>query len=164
MLTYFIERLSEIFSTVWGWILCLLLALLDHIAGYSVMVNIAVAAVVMDAVWGITSSIKQGRFALSELARDTLAKLAVYGCAILAFIGIDTLLGSDSGITTSIVCVSIVLVELWSTCASMIICFPQLPFLRLLRHALVGEIARKLSINPEDVETALLSSQHNENH
>ena len=45
--------------------------------------------------------------------------------------------------------------ELWSTAASMLICFPNMPFLQLLKKALVGEIASKLNVKPEDVEAAL---------
>ncbi len=37
----------------------------------------------------------------------------------------------------------------------MIICFPHMPFLQLLKKALVGEIASKLNVKPEDVEKAL---------
>lgn len=161
MIVNFFERLGEILSTVWGWILCLLMILVDYVTGYGTMVDIAVMAVVMDGAWGIASSLKQGNFALSELARDTLAKLAVYGCAILSFIGVDKLLGVGSGLTTSIICACIVLVELWSASASMLICFPRMPFLQLLKKALVGEIARKLNIEPKDVEDTLQTMYEN---
>ena len=154
MIENFFERLGEILSTAWGWVLCLSMILFDYVTGYGTMVNIAVMAVVIDAVWGIASSV-QGRFALSELARNTLSKLAVYGCAVLCFIGIDKLLGSGGGLTTSIICACIVLVELWSASASMLICFPDMPFLQLLKKALIGEIARKLNIEPKDVESVL---------
>lgn len=53
------------------------------------------------------------------------------------------------------ICIGIILVELWSTAASMLICFPRMPFLQLLKKALVGEIASKLRVKPEDVEIAL---------
>jgi len=155
MIGNFFERLGEILSTVWGWILCLIMVVVDYVTGYGMMVNIAVMAVVMDGAWGIASSLKQGNFALSELARDTLAKLAVYGCAVLSFIGIDRLLGVGGGLTTGVICACIVLVELWSASASMLICFPKMPLLQLLKKALVGEIARKLNIEPGEVENTL---------
>ena len=155
MIVNYMTRFHEILSSVWGWLLTLLMVGLDYVAGYGTMLKIAVMSVIIDAVWGIASSVKQGRFALSELARDTLAKLAVYGCAVLCFIGIDRLHGISDGLTTSVICILIVLVELWSASASMLICFPHLPFLRLLRKALTGEIARKLDIAPEEVEEVL---------
>lgn len=151
----FFLKLGEIMSTIYGWVLALVMLIVDYVAGYGVMVNIAVFAIFMDAVWGIASARKQGKFALSELMRNTFSKLAVYGCCIIFFIGIDHLIGSNDGISTSVICVGIVLVELWSTIASMIICYPRMPFLVLLKKALYGEIGRKLGVDPKDVENAL---------
>ena len=79
----------------------------------------------------------------------------VYGSAILFFILIDKLVGVNSGLTTSVICIVIILVELWSMSASMLICFPRLPFLKILKKALAGEIASKLNVRPEDVTEAL---------
>ena len=104
---------------------------------------------------GIASSLKQKRFTKSELARDSFSKLAVYGSVIVLFILIDKLIGASNGLTTSAICICIILVELWSTSASMLICFPNMPFLKLLKKALVGEIASKLNVKTEDVENAL---------
>ena len=123
--------------------------------GYEVMVGFTVGAVVMDAVWGIAASLKQGRFTKSELARDSFSKLSVYGSVILIFIFIDKLMGVGNGLTTSVICIGIILVELWSTAAIMRICFPKMPFLQLLKKALIGEIASKLNVKTEDVEKAL---------
>ena len=138
ILEHFMNKLSVVLSTAWGWV-----------------VGFTVVAVVMDAAWGIASSVKQGRFTKSELMRDSLSKLAVYGSVILLFILIDKLLGVGNGLSTSVICICIILVELWSTAASMLICFPNMPFLQLLKKALVGEIASKLNVKPEDVEAAL---------
>ncbi len=149
------EKLCEILSSVWGWVLIAALTVIDYLSGYGIMVKIAVLAVVTDAVWGIASSLKQGRFALSELGRNTLSKLSVYGCALISFIGVDRLAGLCDGLTTRTICIIIVLVEFWSTAASMLICFPDMPFLRLMKKALTGEISRKLDITPEEVEDAL---------
>jgi len=79
----------------------------------------------------------------------------VYGTAIVVFIMIDKLLRIGDGLTLSVICAVIVLVEFWSMSASALICFPRMPFLRLLRKALVGEIAGKLGVKTEDVEKTL---------
>ena len=155
ILEHFLNKLTVVFSTVWGWCLCLLLIIANFFAGYEIMVGFTVGAVVMDAFWGILSSLKQKRFTRSELARDSFSKLAVYGSVILIFIFIDKLIGVSNGRTTSVICICIILVELFSTAASMLICFPNMPFLKLLKKALVGEIASKMNIKTEDVEKAL---------
>ena len=155
IIEHFLNKLMVVLSTMWGWVMCLFLIIANFLAGYETMVGFTVFAVVMDAVWGIASSLKQKRFTKSELARDSFSKLAVYGSVILIFILIDKLLGVEHGLTTSVICIGIILVELWSTAASMLICFPRMPFLQLLKKALVGEIASKLRVKPEDVEIAL---------
>ena len=38
---------------------------------------------------------------------------------------------------------------------SMLICYPNMPFLKLLKKALAGEIASKLNVRPEEVAEAL---------
>ena len=144
MIEHFLQKLSEALSTMWGWLLCAALLVMNFIVGYEKMVGFTVMAIVLDAVWGIAASLIQKRFALSELARDTFAKLAVYGTAVFG----------------------IILVELWSMSASMLICFPNMPFLKILKKALAGEIASKLNVKPEDVTAALdtLHTKKNERH
>ena len=147
------ERFSAILHTVQGWVAALVLLIADYIAGHEFAVGLVVAITIMDAVWGIAVSIKRGKFALSELARLTVAKFAVYGCAMLTFIGIDRIIDAD--ITTAAIATVITLVEFWSSCGSMLILYPDLPALRLLKKALIGEIASKLHIPEEEVEKVL---------
>jgi hypothetical protein len=155
IIVHFITKLQGILSTVWGWLSLAVLFVIDCISGHGMAVGIALIAIVMDAAWGISASIKQGKFAKSQLARDTIGKIAVYGCAILSFSCIDKLLGIHSGLTTNIICSLIVLVEFWSTLGSMLICFPKLPFLKILKFALIGEVANKLGIKEDEVRRSL---------
>ena len=152
-ITHVGERFNAILHTVQGWIAALVLLIADYIAGHEFAVGLVVAITIMDAVWGIAVSIKRGQFALSELARLTVAKFAVYGCAMLTFIGIDRIIDAD--ITTTAIATVITLVEFWSSCGSMLILYPNLPALRLLKKALIGEIASKLHIPEEEVEKVL---------
>lgn len=146
-------KLDAISHTIQGWLVALGIILLDYIAGYEFAIGLVIGVTIMDAAWGIAVSIKRGKFALSELARLTVAKFAVYGCALLTFIGIDRLVTLT--IATPTIAAAITLVEMWSACGSMLIIHPKMPFLRLLKKALTGEIAAKLGISPEDVEEAL---------
>lgn len=146
-------KLGNILSSVWGWLIGVGLAFLDYFAGHSFVVFLVVAATLIDAVWGIAVSLKKGEFTKSELARLTIAKLAVYGCVMFVFIGLDKFINST--ITASIIGAAIVLVEFWSSCASMLILYPNFLFLRLLKKALTGEIASKLGIPEDEVKDVL---------
>lgn len=150
---HILGRLVALLQTLHGWMVMLGIFFLDYIAGHEFSVCLVVAVTLMDACWGIAVSLKRGKFALSELARLTVAKFAVYGCALLTFIGIDKI--ADTELVTSVVAAAITLVELWSACGSMLIIFPSMPALKLLRKALTGEIASKLHVEPEEVEQIL---------
>jgi hypothetical protein len=147
------QRLVSILQTGWGWALGIAIAITDYVAGHSFVVFLVTAVTLIDAAWGIAVSIKQGCFTKSELARLTISKLAVYGCALFVFIGLDKFV--DTTITASVVGAAIVLVEFWSSCASMLILFPNFLFLRLMKKALVGEIASKLRLSEDEVREML---------
>lgn len=148
-----LTRIPQVLSTGWGWVTFASLSVLDYIAGHSFVVFLVLAATLIDAVWGIAVSLKKGEFTKSELARLTIAKLAVYGCVMFVFIGLDKFINST--ITASIIGAAIVLVEFWSSCASMLILYPNFLFLRLLKKALTGEIASKLGIPEDEVKEVL---------
>ena len=152
-LTHFFDKLIHILQTPWGWVLGLGFALGNYFAAHSFIIFLVVAVTLIDAAWGIAVSIHCGRFTRSELGRLTIAKLAVYGCVIFVFVGLDKFI--DSTLATSLVAAAIVLVEFWSSCASMLILFPNFLFLRLLKKALIGEIASKLKIPEEEVRKVL---------
>lgn len=160
MLQHIIAKLYHILQTGYGWAVAVILFLADYCAGHRFIIFLALAVTLMDAVWGVAVSLKRGKFTLSELLRLTVAKLAVYGCALLVFVGLDRLTGTV--ITASVVGSAIVLVEFWSSCAAMFILFPWMPFLRLMKKALTGEIAAKLNIPVDEVEKAL-SALHDKN-
>lgn len=92
----------------------------------------------------------------------TIFKLAVYFNLIVVFVFIDKFVttgGIETKITTVILGSAICLAEAWSSCGNALIINPNFPFLRLFRKALTGEIARKLNVNPEDVENILNSTK-----
>lgn len=146
-------KLDMILQTGWGWTLAISLFFAEYFAGHKFVIWLVVCVTLMDAAWGVAVSMKRGRFTKSELLRLTIDKLAVYGCAMFVFVGIDKIV--DTTLSASVVGAAIVLVEFWSSCASMLILFPHIAFLRLLKKALTGEIANKLNIDENDVDDVL---------
>ena len=155
-------KLAAILQTVQGWAIAAGIFLAEYFFGdHGTVVWLVLTATLLDAVWGIAVSISHGQFTLSELMRLTVAKIAVYGCALAVFIGLDKVTGTE--LSTDIVGGAIILCESWSMCASMIIIFPHIAILQLLKKALTGEIATKLRISPEDVEDVLNGKPKTEN-
>lgn len=152
-------KLQDILSSFGGWLAGIFLMIVDVFAGHRFLIFMVVTLTIMDAVWGVAVSIKRKKYTLSELLRQSVGKLAVYGCALFGFMAIDHYLTLETGLeialSSGLVGVLISLTELWSSAASMLILFPDLPILKLLQKALTGEIARKLNCDEKEVAKIL---------
>lgn len=147
-------KFGAILQTLQGWIITAGIFLAEYFfADHAIVVKAVLIAILLDAVWGITASIKQGKFALSELMRQTVAKIAIYGSALAALIQVDKV--ASTTLCTTVVSIPILVCEIWSMAGSMLIVKPDMPFLRLFKHVLKGEIANKLGVTPEEVEEVL---------
>jgi hypothetical protein len=132
--------LQAILSTFSGWVSLLGVFWANFFAGYQSAIEAVVIVVTLDLAWAIASAIKRGTFAYSYLGKESVNKLSVYGSVIVGFVVLDKLVGMALPVTTIVVCLLISLVELWSMAGSMLIVFPNMPFLRLLRPILRGEM------------------------
>lgn len=155
LLCHFMHKLGAILSTVSGWISLLGVVLANFFAGYQSAIEAVVIVVALDLAWAIASAVKRGTFAYSYLGKESVSKLSVYASVIVGFVVLDKLVGVALPVTTIVICSLITLVELWSMAGSMLIVCPNMPFLRLLRPILRGEIAHKLRISEEKVEEYL---------
>jgi len=153
IISHCFSKLAALSCTLYGWVLALITVIIDYFSPHALVIKLVVAATILDAVWGIAVSVKEGKFTLSELMRNTVGKLTVYGSALIVFIGLDKI--TDLTISTKVVGAAILLVELWSSSASMLILYPDFPFLKLFQKALSGEIASKLNIPVEEVQEVL---------
>ena len=140
MIWHFLFKLQAILSTFSGWVSLLGVFLANFFAGYQSAIEAVVIVVTLDLAWAIASAIKRGTFAYSYLGKESVNKLSVYGSVIVGFVVIDKIVGMALPVTTIVVCLLISLVELWSMAGSMLIVFPNMPFLRLLRPILRGEM------------------------
>ncbi|MBQ2224463.1 MAG: phage holin family protein [Prevotella sp.] len=132
--------MQAILSTFSGWVSLLGVFWANFFAGYQSAIEAVVIVVTLDLAWAIASAIKRGTFAYSYLGKESVNKLSVYGSVIVGFVVLDKLVGMALPVTTIVVCLLISLVELWSMAGSMLIVFPNMPFLRLLRPILRGEM------------------------
>ena len=150
------QKCVEILHYPVSWITAIALFIAEVFAGARFLVLMVVVVTIMDACWGIAVSVKRKQFTLSELLRLTVVKVAVYGCALLIFLALDMFIANETGlemdISSGLIGVLIVLTEGWSSAASALILFPNVPFLQFMRKALTGEIARKLGISEDEVE------------
>ena len=114
-----------------------------------------ITCILIDMVVGIWSALKQKKYAKSELMRDTFSKLFIYCGALVTVIFMEKLVGIDILVTTNICAAVICATELWSIAGNALIINPNLYFFKLIKFALVGEIARKLHMEETDVKETL---------
>lgn len=163
--TMFLLKIGNILSTLYGWMCAVWIFVINFIAGYEKAICAVAVCVALDTIWGIAAQIKQRRFAYSELGRNgMLSKWLLYATVIISFICIENMAGIDSHLTVIVVCSLICLVEVWSMSGSALIINPNMPFLRLFRKVLTGEIARKMgNVSPEKVEEFFKESENKDN-
>lgn len=153
------QKVAEMSNSHASWLVGFLLFVADAVSGGILIIYLVVIAAFIDLVCGIAVSIKRKNFVRSELMRQTVEKVVVYGAALLVFLCIDKAVENqtnlDISLTSSVVGVIITMTEAWSFLASLLILFPKNPFLRLFQKALVGEIARKLQCEEDAVEAIL---------
>ena len=155
MINHILNKIQMILSAASGWISLLGTIVANFFAGCKLSVSLVLLLVFLDLGWGIASSIKRGAFARSELARESVSKFAVYGCCIIASVALDKLIGITFSISTISICALIMLVEMWSMAGSMLIVFPNMPFLKIIRPILLGEIANKLGVSVDEAKQYL---------
>ena len=149
----FFIKMRELLQTLWGWFLILCSFIVNFVGDYKVSVVAVIVAVALDAFWGIWAAVKQGKYARSELIRDTFSKVVVYGLALLVIIHME-MLTAETTLGTNICAAVMCGAEFWSIAGNALIINPNLGFFRLIRSSLVGEIARKLHITEEEVKEA----------
>lgn len=162
MIWHFCSKLHSILSTIGGWFSLAGVTFVNFFAGYKFSIEMVVFAVFLDLCWAVASAVKRKTFAYSYLAKETVSKLSVYGSVIAVFVLLEKQANVDITITTILICSLIILVEAWSMAGSMLIVYPHMPFLRLLRPILTGEIAHKLRISEAEVEKYLSGSDETE--
>ena len=157
------EKLMEILHYPITWVSGLGLFMVDAVAGGRIIIYLVVISSVIDLFCGIAVAHSKHEFTLSELMRQTVEKLIVYGLALLVFLCVDGAIEQETGlqtdITSGLIGIVITLTEVWSFLASLLILFPTNPILKLLQKNLTGEIARKLGCDNEDVEKILNASR-----
>jgi hypothetical protein len=148
----FFEKVEQILSTVQGWILTLSCVVVNFFGNYEMAFIGVIICIIIDMFVGIWCAIKQNKYARSELMRDTFSKILIYCGCLVVVIFIEKLLSMNTTIICNVCAALICATELWSITANALIINPNLHFFKIIRLALVGEIARKLNITENEVK------------
>ena len=139
-------KLYMLLTSIGGWIAAVLFAAFNFFQPEKYAFLVVLTAILLDAVFGLTVAVGvRGDFALSKLGRVTLFKISAYFAALIITYMVERLLHSDGGfIGVKVAAGWAAACEFWSLSASVLIVWPDMPFFKLMRTALKGEIESKL--------------------
>ncbi len=143
-----IIQLNNALSTAYGWMLAMVSTLIAFVTPEKVSFLVVGGAILADLFWGIVASLKLKKFLLSVALRETIKKIGIYSFALLGAMSIEAIAhieGTFIAVRTVAILASVC--EFWSMSASMLIVYPNMPFLKLLRGQLKGEIESKIKRN-----------------
>lgn len=153
MFSSIVGSIGGIISTIYGQIVLLLTAVLSFFQPESICFYVVLGAVVADLFWGVLAARKCKKFLLSKAFRDTATKIGIYAFTMVGAFCIEKILHNGGLVGVKIVAVIAAACELWSMSASMLIVKPDMPFLKIFRIQLKGEIESKLGKNAETIIT-----------
>lgn len=145
------QTLFKLLSNGYGWAIASVCSALTFFASERYAFTVVLAAILIDAVFGIIVSIMNGRFLLSKLGRVTLFKIASYMAALVMIFMIERLAHDSGFLGVKVVAGWAVACEFWSMSASILIIWPEAAFFRILRRHLKGEISAKLGTDIADI-------------
>lgn len=146
-----LSHLSEISSKAYGWFLITILSILNFFQPEWLCFAVMGITILGDFIWGTTASIKLKKFILSKALRETIKKIGIYGFALASVFMIEKIIHDSNFIGIKITTILGAACELWSMSANMLIVKPDMPFLRIFRLQLKGEIESKVGKNLDDI-------------
>lgn len=140
-------------TTFYGWLIWLVTLLWNFISPEVYSFSVVGLTILSDLIWGMIVARKQKKFILSGAIRDTFIKVNMYGCALFIIYAIERGLHDEWFIGTKVACAVAAGCELWSISASMLIVKPNMPFIRLFRLQLKGEMEKKVGHSLDNILT-----------
>lgn len=148
MINKALMNIGNAFNTMLGWLIAICTALITFISPEKTSFIVVGLAILADLFWGIAAAIKMKKFFLSAALRDTVKKIGIYSFALLGAMAIEYIAHAEGTfIAVRTIAIFAAVCEFWSMSASMLIIYPNMPFLRIFRTQLKGEIESKLSKN-----------------
>lgn len=146
-------KLAAVVSSIYGWFLGLVSFILAYLLPIRDMFIILGIIILVDMIVGIWCAIRNKQDITSGKARGTIIKAAVYLVVLSLSFAIERQLGWE--IVSTVLFSIASAIELYSVIANILILYPNMPFLKLFKAMVEGEISKKTGVNKEKVEDYL---------
>jgi hypothetical protein len=152
---HIIMKIPAVFNNIFGWVLAFCTGFVAWLGNEGVSLLIVLMAIGWDLIWGVAVAVKQKKFVLSRLLRETMVKVFIYIGTLLIVLVCERSLNENWGVITRVVAVVAACIELFSSAGNILIIKPNFVFIRLFKKYLIGEIAEKLNIGTDEAETII---------
>lgn len=150
-----IHRIVMMFTNIYGWLLMLLSGYVCWLGTEAGCIELVLAGCGWDLLWGVVAAVKQKKFVLSRLLRETFVKIFVYVGVLTMVLLAERNLNPEWSVTVTIVSTVAFTIELFSASGNILIVKPDFPFIKFFGVFLVGEIADKMKITKEEAKDML---------
>lgn len=157
-----IARIPMVFNNVFGWLLAAVTGFVAWLGDEGTSLLIVLVAIGWDLIWGVAAAVKNKKFILSHLLRETFYKVLVYIGSLLIILVCERSLNDSWGVLTRVVAVIAACIELFSAAGNILIIKPNFAFVSLFKKYLIGEIAEKLNIGTDEAETIINTNDKKE--
>lgn len=113
--------------------------------------SVVFIAILLDAIFGVTVSLRNNGFVLSKLLRVTTFKMFSYGAALVVVLLAERLMHDTGLVGVKIAAGWALACEFWSMSASILIIWPDAYFFKIMRVQLRGEMQAKLGTDISDI-------------
>lgn len=148
---HFVDNIRKVLTSIYGWVSVLIMSIINYFAPEQLCFLIVLIFVVFDLVWGVAAALVQKKFVLSALLRETIKKIFIYSSSLISTFLIEDLIHQSNFIGIKVAATIICACEFWSMSASMLIVKPDMPFLKIFRLQLRGEIEHKIGKNVDSI-------------
>lgn len=156
---HFFDKFAQVFSNVFGWLIAIFTWYISWLGNEKGVIALIFVCVLWDMIWGVAAAIKQKRFVMSRLPRESFWKIVVYVGSLSIILFAERVLGANLNITIRLLAVIASTIELFSSAGNILIIKPDFVFVRLFGKYLVGEIADKMHTTEEEVKEMLKGSK-----
>lgn len=152
-----LSKFPMVLSTFWGRVSSMLVFISTWFIGWlgdtrELCLYLVISAILFDLIWGMASSFKRKKFALSIGLTKTALKIAVY-FSILTLVALaEKAISNDWHIMYQLTTAVLVVAESISVCGHILIIKPDTPVIKVLWKLLKSEIAKKLGVEVTDVD------------
>jgi hypothetical protein len=141
------ETIKNVLSTVLGWGMLLTSYIYTVFGDKATLLNWVLLAMLFDLFFGSWAALKMKRFHISTALVSTAIKLVMYVTLFFVPMILEDILGfKDFKTLTCLVAAFLFCAEVFSIMAHMLIIKSDLIAIKIVRKALIGEIARKLKL------------------